>query len=91
VLIGFEKLIKRSFLALVLCGLLVPIAVSAYIEPGMAAILWQIVIAGLVGFMVFVRQIRLWFFSLIRLVRRGLTRNNTTDKTDEDGSQEELG
>lgn len=46
--------------------------IIAYIDPGLGALLWQTILAALVGFLFYVKKIRRWIVGVIwRMFERG--------------------
>jgi len=56
--------LKASFI-LIVWGLFTPRVSHAYIEPGMATVLWQLLLGGLIGASFFFHKIR---FAITRLI-----------------------
>jgi hypothetical protein len=42
--------------------------ILAYIDPGMGALLWQTVIAGVVGFLFYLKKTRRWLVAMFRKI-----------------------
>ena len=40
----------------------------AYIDPGLGALLWQAIVAGVIGFLFYLKKTRQWIVDLIRKI-----------------------
>jgi hypothetical protein len=54
----------------------------AYIDPGLGALIWQAIVAGVVGFLFYLKKTRQWIAGLVRkMFGRSVEVENITTKT----------
>lgn len=54
----------------------------AYIDPGLGALIWQAIVAGVVGFLFYLKKTRQWIAALFRkMIGRGPGVDTVTTKT----------
>lgn len=58
----------RAVAAISVAGMVVPGVAAAYLEPGMAALLWQVILAGIVGAVFYFGRLKMWINNLGRLI-----------------------
>ena len=71
----FKGIAAKAFLIFFAILSVAPPSVYAYIDPGMGAMIWQILLAAFVGAIFFIKRVKFWIIAMFNWIWIRITGN----------------